>query len=62
MDSRILQYIKVNKKKTPIENYSEHQQILNKWFKFFNKKIFYKIAVAQPCLKQLKTNFGRFHF
>lgn len=33
------------KKETLIENYSAHQQILNKWFKFCNKNFFYKIAV-----------------
>ena len=51
MDSRILQYIKVNKKKTPNEDYSEHLQILNKWFKFFNKKIFYKNSCPTTVLK-----------
>ena len=45
MESRILQYLKVNKKKAPIENYYEHLQILNKWFKFFNKNFFYKTPV-----------------
>ena len=41
MESSVLQYLKVNKKKATIENYYEHWQILNKWLKFFNKNLFY---------------------
>ena len=42
MEWRISSYLKVIEEGTPIENYSEHQQILNKWLKFFKKNFSYK--------------------